>query len=68
MGMKVTVEVLNGDTQEVELREDASYADLLEKVGFNPEGAVVVVDGRPKPEDGRVEEDVVKVMRTVSGG
>lgn len=66
--MKVTVEVMNGDTHEVELSEDAMYVDLLEEVGFNPEAAVVVVDGRPKPEDDRVEEETVRVMRTVSGG
>lgn len=59
---------MNGDTHDVELPSDAVYGDVLEAVGLNPEAAVVVVDGRPQPEDAVVEEDRVRVMRTVSGG
>ncbi|MDY6780439.1 MAG: ubiquitin-like small modifier protein 2 [Halobacteria archaeon] len=66
--MEVAVDVMNGDEHVVEVEEDAVYAELLEKLGFNPEAAVVVVDGRLLPEDGTVDEDEVKVMRTVSGG
>ncbi|MDY6776391.1 MAG: ubiquitin-like small modifier protein 2 [Halobacteria archaeon] len=68
--MEITAEVMNGDSYEVEVEDDAVYAEILDEVGLNPEGAVVVVEGRPVPEDGRVSEDIeeVKVMRTVSGG
>ncbi|XGI83848.1 ubiquitin-like small modifier protein 2 [Halorutilales archaeon Cl-col2-1] len=68
--MEITAEVMNGDTYEVDVEDDAVYAEILDEVGLNPEGAVVVVDGRPVPEDGRVSDDVdrVKIMRTVSGG
>ncbi|MDY7083319.1 MAG: ubiquitin-like small modifier protein 2 [Halobacteria archaeon] len=68
--MKITAEVMNGDTHEIELPDGAIYAELLDEVGLNPEGAVVVVDGRPVPEDDEIDGDVqeVKIMRTISGG
>jgi sulfur carrier protein len=66
--MKVAADVMNGETHEVELPEDATYARLLDEIGENPEAAVVVVDGRPVPEDATVDTDEVEVMRTVSGG
>lgn len=59
---------MNGDTHELDLPGEAVYGDVLDAVGLNPEAAVVVVDGRPQPEDAAVEEDRVRVMRTVSGG
>ncbi|MFP4188636.1 MAG: ubiquitin-like small modifier protein SAMP2 [Halobacteriales archaeon] len=68
--MKVAAKVMNGETHEVELPDGATYARLLDEIGENPEAAVVVVDGRPVPEDATVdaETDEVEVMRTVSGG
>jgi sulfur carrier protein ThiS len=68
--MEVTARVMNGDEHAVELPDGATYARLLDEIGENPETAVVVVNGRPVPEDGRIEEGTqeVKVMRTVSGG
>jgi sulfur carrier protein len=66
--MRVAADVMNGETHEVELPEGATYARLLDEIGENPEAAVVVVDGRPVPEDATVEADEVEVMRTVSGG
>ena len=66
--MRVAADVMNGETHEVELPEGATYAHLLDEIGENPEAAVVVVDGRPVPEDATVEADEVEVMRTVSGG
>lgn len=66
--MKVAAKVMNGEEHEVELPQDATYARLLDEIDENPEAAVVVVDGRPVPEDATVDTDEVKVMRTVSGG
>ncbi len=66
--MKVTARVMNGEDHEVELPDCATYARLLDEIDENPEAAVVVVDGRPVPEDATVDADEVKVMRTVSGG
>lgn len=67
--MEIEVNVMNGDDQRVTVPSDgATYRDVLDAVGFNPEGAVVVVDGRPVPDDASVETETVTVMRTVSGG
>ncbi len=66
--MKVVARVMNGEAHEVELPDGATYGRLLEEIGENPEAAVVVVDGRPVPEDATVDSEEVEVMRTVSGG
>lgn len=66
--MEVVARVMNGDEHIVELSDGATYARLLDEIGENPEAAVVVVDGRPVPEDATVDADEVEVMRTVSGG
>lgn len=66
--MDVTVDVVAGDIHEVSLSADATYADLLEAVGFGRHEATVLVDGSPVPEDAPVETDEVRVLRLVSGG
>lgn len=66
--MKVTARVMNGEDHEVDIPDGATYGHLLDKIGENPEAAVVVVDGRPVPEDAKVDVDEVEIMRTVSGG
>jgi len=68
MSRMVAVEVMNGGAYEVEIDDGATYERLLDEIGENPETAVVVVDGRPVPEDAQVDADEVEVMRTVSGG
>jgi sulfur carrier protein len=66
--MEVVARVMNGEDHTVELPDGATYARLLDEIGENPEAAVVVVDGRPVPEDATVDAEEVEVMRTVSGG
>jgi sulfur carrier protein len=66
--MEVVARVMNGEEHVVELPDGATYARLLDEIGENPEAAVVVVDGRPVPEDATVDAEEVEVMRTVSGG
>lgn len=66
--MEVVARVMNGDEHVVELPDGATYGRLLDEIGENPEAAVVVVDGRPVPEDATIDADEVEVMRTVSGG
>jgi len=62
----VTVEVVGGDTHEVEGGE--TYGDLLVAVGLQRHEATVLVDGRPVPEDGTVEAESVRVLRLIKGG
>ena len=65
--MDVTVEVVGEDTYRVAL-EEGTYADLLRAVDLSPHEASVLVEGRPVPEDRRVEADRVQVLRLIQGG
>lgn len=65
--MRVTVDVVGGETHEVEVA-DGTYADLLADVGLSPHEVSVLVDGRPVPEDGRVDAERVEVLRLIKGG
>ena len=66
--MQVTVDVAGGDTHEVALPEDATYADCCATVGFSVHEVSVLVDGRPVPEDQRVAAETVRIVRLVKGG
>lgn len=82
--MRVTVDVAGEDSYEIDLealeRDDtdspattaepgqASYADLLERIGLSPHEVSVLVDGRPVPEDQPVESTHVTVVRLIKGG
>ena len=65
--MRVTLEVVGGDTHEFDV-ESATYADLLAEVGLSPNEVAVLVDERPVPEDRRAEAGRARVLRLVSGG
>ena len=66
--MRVTVEVVGGDTHEVEVGEHDTYADLLAPTDLSPHTVSVLVDGSPVPEDQPVAADHVRVVRLVKGG
>ena len=66
--MHVTVEIAGEDTQEVDVAEDATYADLLAPVDLSPHEVSVLVDDRPVPTDQPVETDHVRVVRLIKGG
>jgi len=66
--MRVTVAVAGGDSHEVDVDADATYADLLAPLPYGPHEVSVLVDGRPVPEDAPVETDRVEVLRLVKGG
>lgn len=65
--MRVTVDVVGGETREVEIT-DETYADLLAGVGLSPHEVSVMVDGRPVPEDQPVDAEHVRVLRLIKGG
>lgn len=66
--MQVSVRVMNGEDRELELDDDATYGDVLDRLGVPRDAAAVLVDGRPVPEGEAIESRTVTVMRTVSGG
>ncbi len=65
--MEVTVEVKGERTVELDV-EDATYAELLDRVDISPHEASVLVDGRPVPEDQPVGAEHVTVLRLIKGG
>lgn len=66
--MRVTVDVIGDATYEVEVEDDATYADLLEPIEYSQHQVSIMVDGRPVPEDQPVEATDVRVVRLVQGG
>ncbi|MFC7026999.1 ubiquitin-like small modifier protein 2 [Halomicroarcula sp. GCM10025324] len=66
--MHVTVEVAGEDTHEVDVAEDATYADLLAPIDLSPHEVSVLVEDRPVPTDQPVETDHVRVVRLIKGG
>jgi sulfur carrier protein len=65
--MRVTVEVVGQDTHEFDV-EDATYADLLDRVELSPHEVSVMVEGSVVPEDQPVDADHVRVLRLIRGG
>lgn len=66
--MDVAVEVVGEGTHTVEASTDATYAELVEAVGYNVNEVSVLVDGTPVPEDQPVDSDSVTVLRLIKGG
>lgn len=66
--MQVTVDVAGGDTHDLDLPDDATYADCCAAVGFSVHEVSVLVDGRPVPENQPVETERVRIVRLVKGG
>jgi len=66
--MRVTVAVVGGETREVDVSDDATYADLLADLELSPHEVSVMVDGTPVPEDQPVDTDHVRVLRLIQGG
>ena len=66
---KVQVEVL-GEIKEVEIKKDSIRVDnLLEKLGFFPETAVVLRNGKLLCDDDRVKSgEKVKIIAATSRG
>lgn len=66
--MEINVEIMNGGEHILELDQTDTYGDLLRALDINPEAAVVIVNGRPQPEEKEITSTEVKIMRTISGG
>lgn len=66
--MHVTVEVVGEGTRDVDLDDDATYADLTRAVGYSPHEVSTLVDDTPVPADQPVDADHVRVLRLIKGG
>ena len=68
MKLKLTFVGFDRKDEVVEVEAGKTYSDVLESLGINPETVVVVKEGTPIPNEARVEEGEVKVIRVISGG
>ncbi len=68
MRLKLTFVGFDRKEETVEVDAGKTYSDVLESLGINPETVIVVRDGVPVPNEARVEEGEVKVVRVISGG
>ena len=66
--MDVTVEVVGEGMREVDLPDDATYADLIREAGYHPQEASALVDGSPVPGDRVVDAETVRILRLIKGG
>lgn len=66
----VTVELVGGETREVDVGADATYGALLGPFDVSPQEVSILVEGRPVPEDAPVDTSVerVRILRLVAGG
>ena len=65
--MDVEVTVVGEQSYEFNVT-DETYAELLNKIGLSPQEVSVLVDGRPVPEDERVDAEQITVLRLIQGG
>lgn len=66
--MDVTASVVGEGDQTVTLSAGATYGELARELGYSPHEVTVLIDGRPVPEDQKVTESSVTVLRLVKGG
>ena len=68
--MKVKVKILSGGVKEqtMDVCEDATYEDLLQRLQINPEIVIVFRSGVPVPLDEKLTCDDVDILRVVTGG
>jgi sulfur carrier protein len=69
--MKVKVKILADQVEEREievLQSDMTYEELLEKLKINSEEVIVLRNGEPVPNDEKVEDGEITILRVVSMG
>lgn len=66
--MDVTAEVVGEGVRDLDLDDDATYADLCRAVGYSPHEVAVLVDDQPVPADRPVDAERVRILRLVRGG
>ncbi|HEC76601.1 MAG TPA: MoaD/ThiS family protein [Thermoplasmatales archaeon] len=65
--MKVEVE-MRGELKEIEMNDNFTGEDLLEKLNLSPDAVIIIVDGVPVPYKERINSDRIKIIQVASGG
>ena len=66
--MKVRIVADEIEEKDIEVSQEGTYEEVLEKLGVNPVEVVVLRNGKPVPEDEKVDKGEISIIRIVSGG
>lgn len=70
MSKKVHIKIQAGDIskQTVEIAENTTYEDLLDRLKINQETVLVLSGGNAVPLDGTISSNEITILKVVTGG
>ncbi len=70
MSKKVHIKIQAGDISEqiVEIAENTTYEDLLDRLKINQETVLVLNGGNAVPLDGTISSNEITILKVVTGG
>ena len=70
MSKKVHIKIQAGDISEqtVEIAENTTYEDLLDRLKINQETVLVLSGGNAVPLDGTISSKEITILKVVTGG
>ena len=70
MSKKVHIKIQAGDISEqtVEIFENTTYEDLLDRLKINQETVLVLNGGNAVPLDGTISSNEITILKVVTGG
>lgn len=70
MSKKVHIKIQAGDISEqtVEIFENTTYEDLLDRLKINQETVLVLSGGNAVPLDGTISSNEITILKVVTGG
>jgi sulfur carrier protein len=64
----ITIQAGEVSEQTVEITENTTYEDLLDRLEINQETVLVLNGGNAVPLDGTISSDKLTILRVVTGG
>lgn len=70
MSKKIHIKIQAGDISEqtVEIFENTTYEDLLDRLKINQETVLVLSGGNAVPLDGTISSNEITILKVVTGG
>jgi sulfur carrier protein len=64
----ITIQAGEVSEQTVEIAENTTYEDLLDRLEINPETVLVLNGGNAVPLDGTISSEKLTILKVVTGG
>ncbi|MVT13240.1 MAG: hypothetical protein GPW16_03020 [Euryarchaeota archaeon] len=65
----IRVTILNPERKVFEIENVKTIFDIMRVLGLNPDAYIAFIDGKPVPEDKKIEDNInVDLMQVFSGG